>query len=424
MNLRSETPERAAPARTIFVVAFSAQLLGLIGFKLVWPFLPLYLHELGVPQDRLPLWSGLLDFAEEVAMAIAAPIWGVLGDRYGRKIMVVRPLLGGALVIMLITAAPNEYVVLALLVLAGLLTGVISPLNALVASAAPPGQLSKMMGRMLAGVFLANTVGPLTGGVIGDAVGLRGGFFAGAGLLVLAAVLVILLVREPKAQRDATAAEGSTTRLRFFSQLRHMLSVPGFPALLICLGVLCFAGMLLYPIFPVLVPTLDGLPVRGGEVQVATAVGLALGVPGITGMLASWKAHMLADRWGCRRTLFWSAGVGALITGSLFFVDSFWLLVAIRAIGGLFLGIAQVSIGALVGVLAPRDLYSTAYGVAGSITSIATALGFLGGGLVAFLLGLHSAFLVSGILLVSVATVGATALKAVRTSEQLTLTDS
>ncbi len=135
-------------------------MLGLIGFKLVWPFLPLYLGELGVPGDRLVLWAGLLDFAEEIATVVAAPVWGVLGDRFGRKAMVVRALLGGVLVISLITAAPNEYVALALAVLSGLLTGVISPLNALVASATPPGSLSKVMGRLLAGVFLANTTGP------------------------------------------------------------------------------------------------------------------------------------------------------------------------------------------------------------------------------------------------------------------------
>ncbi|MFI9010967.1 MFS transporter [Actinosynnema sp. NPDC053489] len=397
-------------ARTVFVVAFVAQLLGLMGFKLVWPFLPLYLGDLGVPAHRLALWAGLLDFAEEIATVIAAPVWGVLGDRFGRKVMVVRALLGGALVISLITAAPNEYVVLALVILSGLLTGVISPLNALVASVTPPGSLGKVMGRLLAGVFLANTTGPLLGGLIGDAIGFRGGFLIGAGLLAAAAVLVLLLVREPPLQRTSTG-EGKQ-EIGFFRQLSRMVRVPGYPALLVCLGVLGLSGMMLYPILPVLVPTLAGLPTRAGEAQVATAVGLALGVPGVAGVLASWKAHLVVERLGSGRTLLWSATIGALFTAALFFVDSFWWLVGLRAVNGLFLGVAQAALGALVGVLSPRDLYSTAYGVAGSVQSAATALGFLGGGLVGFLFGLHAAFIVSGALLCVVAVVGVFSLRA------------
>jgi DHA1 family multidrug resistance protein-like MFS transporter len=401
-------------ARTIFAVAFAAQVLGLIGFKLVWPFLPLYLAGLGVPAARLPLWSGLLDFVEESAMAVAAPVWGVLGDRYGRKIMVVRALFGGTLVIALITVAPNAYTVLGLLALSGLLTGLTSPLNALVAAAAPPDRLSRMMGRMLAGVFVASSCGPLIGGVIGDAIGLRGGFAVGAGFLALAAVLVIVLVREPRLAAGTSARPDPAPKQGFVASVRRMLGVPGFPALFACLGMLTFAGMLLYPILPVLVPRLRDLPVVGGQVAVATAVGLAVGVPGVTGILASWQAHVLIDRWGHRQVLGWTAGVVALVTGSVFFVDSFWPLVALRATAGLFVGVAQVSIGALVGVRAPKDLYSTAFGVVGSVSSVATALGFLGGGVVGLLFGLHSVFLLSAALFAGVAVLATLSLKVVR----------
>lgn len=390
-----------SPSRKVFWVCLAALTLAMLGFKLEAPFLPLYLRELGVPDSRLPLWAGLLDFTEEVVTVVAAPIWGVLGDRFGRKAMVVRAMLGGVAVISMIAAAPNEYVVLALMVLSGLVTGVMSPLNALVASVTPPGDLSKVMGRLLAAVFMTNAVGPLIGGAIADEIGYRGTFLIGAGMLAVAACLVILLIREPPADRAASAEHQG--RVKVSAHLSRVLRVPGFPALLSCLGVLDLSGYMLYPIMPVLVPTLDGLIERGGEVQVSTAVGLALGVPGVTAMIAAWRAHVVVERFGSGRTLLWSASIGAAVVATMFFVDSFWGIVVLNAVNGLFAGTAHVALSPLIGVLVPRDLYSTAYGVASSLQSAATALGFLFGGLIGFLFGLHAVFLVSSALLCTVA---------------------
>nr|WP_309117985.1 hypothetical protein [Saccharothrix sp.] len=231
----------------------------------------------------------------------------------------------------------------------------------------------------------------------------------------------MLLIREPPLDR---APGGGGQKTSFAAQLSRMARVPGYPALLVCLGVLGLSGMLLYPILPVLVPTLDGLLTRGGEVQFATAVGLALGVPGVAGVLASWKAHVVVERLGSGRTLLCSASIGALFTVALFFVDSFWPLAAGRGPRRerAFLGVAQVALGALIGVLAPRELYSTAYGVAGPVQSAATALGFLGGGLVSFLLGLHAAFIVSGALLCVIAVAGAFSLRAAHMRPEETTT--
>jgi DHA1 family multidrug resistance protein-like MFS transporter len=47
-------------------------------------------------------------------MAPVAPLWGLLADRYGRKIMVMRAMFGGAAIISLIGAAQNVYQLLVL----------------------------------------------------------------------------------------------------------------------------------------------------------------------------------------------------------------------------------------------------------------------------------------------------------------------
>src|ERR1035437_6045368 len=44
-------------------------------------YTPLYLHELHVPADQVPGWILALPLA---------PFWGVLADRYSRKLIIVR----------------------------------------------------------------------------------------------------------------------------------------------------------------------------------------------------------------------------------------------------------------------------------------------------------------------------------------------
>src|SRR5215472_10390659 len=69
-----------------------AQMLAIIGFNARTPFFIFFLQDdLGVHNTRaLTLWSGVLSAIGALTMTIAAPIWGVISDRYGRKPIVVR----------------------------------------------------------------------------------------------------------------------------------------------------------------------------------------------------------------------------------------------------------------------------------------------------------------------------------------------
>lgn len=55
------------------------------------PFLPLYLVELGITDPaKLDLWSGAITSVNFLVAAAASPLWGALGDRLGRRAMVLR----------------------------------------------------------------------------------------------------------------------------------------------------------------------------------------------------------------------------------------------------------------------------------------------------------------------------------------------
>ncbi|MBU2026591.1 MAG: MFS transporter, partial [Proteobacteria bacterium] len=92
-------PERGQPWQKTLYIMFAAQLLSIIGFAFVLPFLPFYIRELGVTDERLvPVWAGVQAASASLVMAFFSPLWGWLADRYGRKIMVERAMFGGAVI--------------------------------------------------------------------------------------------------------------------------------------------------------------------------------------------------------------------------------------------------------------------------------------------------------------------------------------
>ena len=78
-----------------FYALWIAEFAAIIGFQVVQPFLPYYIQEFGVEDlAEALIWTGRMGTAAGLAMAISAPIWGGLADRFGRKPMVVRSMLG------------------------------------------------------------------------------------------------------------------------------------------------------------------------------------------------------------------------------------------------------------------------------------------------------------------------------------------
>src|SRR5207244_8053918 len=96
-----------------------AEFMAIFGFSFAFPFLSIFLNkDLGVHTGTdLYLWTAASASASGIAMAVASPIWGILGDRYGRKPMLIRSMLGGAITVGIIYFAQNpaELVVLRLL---------------------------------------------------------------------------------------------------------------------------------------------------------------------------------------------------------------------------------------------------------------------------------------------------------------------
>jgi EmrB/QacA subfamily drug resistance transporter len=132
-----------------------------------------------------------------VATTVAAPVYGRLGDAFGRRRMLLVALgvyAGGAV---LCGLAPS----LDLLTLARLLQGfggggLIALSVALIAEVVPPRERGRFQG-YIAGVFAAaSALGPLAGGVLTEVLGWRAVFMLQPPLALLAAVMAVRRLRE------------------------------------------------------------------------------------------------------------------------------------------------------------------------------------------------------------------------------------
>jgi len=119
--------------RTNLYVLWGTQFLAMLGMNLVVPFLPFFIRSLGVTDpNELARWSGLVFAGPFVLSFIATPLWGTLGDRYGRRTMVIRAIFGLALSQLLMGFSQNVVQLLMFRVLQGAISGFIAATLALV----------------------------------------------------------------------------------------------------------------------------------------------------------------------------------------------------------------------------------------------------------------------------------------------------
>lgn len=370
-----------------------AELVAIVGFTVVIPILPLYVRELGVTgQNEIRLWSGVIFSAQAVTMAIFGPIWGALGDRYGRKVMVERAMLTGALVITLMGIVRTPQQLALLRALQGALTGTVTAATALVATSAPEDKTGYALGTLQMAVYVGASAGPLLGGLVADTFGYRSAFFVTGALLLIAAIFVLVLVEEPKRADGQTQAfdldpEGGL-RQRLARHMAPFLSSPPLLAVLTMHVILRLAARLSQPTLPLFVEFLSPTGTR-----TATLTGLISGANALGGALGGRQLGALGDRLGYRTIMVTCALGSVLCYVPQSLVAYSWWLIPLQAMAGLAMGGILAAISASLAVLAPRGNEGIVYGVDASVVSVANVIGPMTGSFLAAWLGLRAPFL-------------------------------
>ena len=397
----AEDPDAGQPGwnATLYAV-WAGQLLALIGFSSRVPFLPFYLGDLGVGDvSGQALWSGAINAAGAAAMAITAPIWGLLADRYGRKPMLLRGLFGGAVVVTMMGFANAPWQLLGLRVLEGTLTGTVAAATALIATSAPKRRLGYALGMVQTAVFAGAAAGPLFGGFAYDRFGPRATFVLAGAMLFCGGVTVAFLARERfrRVATHAMADEGDGRWRRFRTSGAFLFTT----AMLTMLGAIFavrMVAMSMQPIIPLFVQEL-----APDDPHVATVAGIVLGSAGFTSAFAAAYLGRLGDRTGHRRVLAISLLAAGLVYLPMAVVRDPWQLALLQALMGVAAGGLIPSANALIAHLTPVERRGAIFGLTAAISAVGGVVGPLAGAVLATGLGFRATFVVSGALLLAVA---------------------
>lgn len=372
------------------VIALVGSFTTIVAMTLLLPFLPLYVEELGVSDHAaIVQWSGIAYGATFLAAAIVAPLWGRLGDIYGRKLMLVRASLGMTVAISLMGMAGSVWQLVALRLFVGLAGGYASGSMVLVATQTPKDRSAWALGMLSSGIMAGNLVGPLIGGALPPVIGIRNTFLAAGGVIFLTFLATTFLIREEKspARKQAAKASGGWSSIPDKRPVVAMLAT----GLLLML-----ANMSIEPIITVYVAQ---LVVDLGHVTMVA--GIVMSAAALGSILSASYLGKLADRIG-----HWPVIAGALAAAALLlipqaFVTASWQLIVLRFLMGVALGGLLPCISAVIRHSVPDSAAGSILGLSVSSQYVGQVAGPVLGGFVGGHIGMRAVFLGTCVLLLA-----------------------
>jgi MFS family permease len=355
---------------------------------LLLPFLPIYVEHLGVQgHAAIVQWSGIAYGITFLGAGVMAPVWGKVADLYGRKMVLMRACLAMAICMSLIGVAQNIWELVAIRLAAGVLGGFSSGAVVLVATQTPKAHSGWALGTLSMGTMSGTLLGPLIGGVLPGLIGLRQTFFLSGGVIFIAFLATVFIVREDfqPAPKGVRAAQPAWSMIGDHRPVVAMLATA---------TLLMLANMSIEPIITVFV----GQIVRPGTDVVFTS-GLVMAASAVGSVAAAPRLGRLGDRIG-----YWKLIILCLICCGLLlipqaFVTSSWQLIGLRFLMG-------VSLSGLLPAIAATIRHNVPHGAAGTILGYNTSaqyagqvLGPLAGGFVGGHVGMRAVFLATALIM-------------------------
>ncbi|MEU9701066.1 MDR family MFS transporter [Streptomyces sp. NPDC047981] len=194
----SQEAEQPRSVRVVLLALMIAMLLAMLDNMIIGTAMPTIVGELG----GLAHLSWVVT-AYTLATAASTPIWGKLGDMYGRKgvflTSIVIFLIGSALSGM----AQDMGQLIGFRAVQGLgAGGLMVGVMAIIGDLIPPRERGKYQGMMAGVMALAMIGGPLVGGTITDHWGWRWSFYINLPLGAVALAMITAVLHLPKKQRD------------------------------------------------------------------------------------------------------------------------------------------------------------------------------------------------------------------------------
>jgi len=416
-----QTPSPPAVRAPALAVLFSVVFINLVGFGLVVPLLPFFAQSL-----KAEAWQITLMFsAYSLGQFFAEPFWGRLSDRIGRKPVLLVTLAANAVGYLMLAFVPNIWLAIAVRLFTGLGAGNISTVQGYVADVTPPELRAGRMGLIGAAFGLGFIVGPGLGGLLTQPqlgrLGYQLPIFLAAALAALAAVGVMVFLRESRAKADPTAA-----RPPFLAGLRDARANPVVSRVLVVTLIYMAGFSAMEAVF--------GLWSESRYAWGAREVGLSFMIVGVISTLnQGFLAGRLARRFGEARVLatgmllfgaslvlqvlapvVWFPATRLELGGLSLPVVQGWVIPIVMALGACGMSLAMPNISAMISRASPPDRQGAMLGLNMASSSVARIFGPMVAGALFSGLGHDWPFLIGALLTIPAAVMALNAGRVIR----------
>lgn len=183
-------------------IVLAAVLIDVIGFGIVMPVLPSLVTELGhVGLEDATRIAGWMLAVFAVAGFFAGPVIGNLGDRFGRRPVLLISMTAFAIDYLLMAAAPTLTWLFVGRAIAGVAGATFGPAAAVIADVTPPEKRSTVFGLVGAAFGVGFILGPALGGISAE-LGTRAPFLIAAGCAATNAVIMFFFLPETLAREN------------------------------------------------------------------------------------------------------------------------------------------------------------------------------------------------------------------------------
>ena len=330
--------------------------------------LPALAREFGVGAAEI----STMMTASALAIALTAPFTGAIADVLGRKRVITAAMLAVVVPMAGVALAPDVQALIAWRFLQGLLLPPIFAVTvAYIGDEWPPAEVAGVAGVYIAGSSLGGFCGRFVPGVLGDLIGWRGAFLALAGLSLIGAIMLALLLPREKGFVRSQGLRASARQM-----LRHLKNPQLVATYAIGFGVLFnFIAVFTYVSFHLAAPPYNFSSTLLGAIFVTYLVGT------VVAPMTGWMVARLGQRrfilaviavWALGALLTLAAPVMAIIAGLTLCAACGMLCQTIST--GYVTAIAKDGRSSAVG------LYVTAFYVGGSMGAFLPGLAWEAGG--------------------------------------------
>lgn len=196
-------------------------------FSFWQPFLPLYLLDLGAKDETNALfWVSIAVTVQGVARLLSSPIWGVLSDRFGRKMMFLRALYFGTATTLIMVFVTEPWQVTIAFACQGLFSGFVPASVALTSVTVADSRLNSSLSLVTGAQYLGNTIGPAIGAILAIAFGYQGAILLASLMPAVIGTAVIFFVPTDRpAARQTGTGKAAVPLEPFRPNLQFLLAV-------------------------------------------------------------------------------------------------------------------------------------------------------------------------------------------------------